>query len=63
MIGLSIATATVVGQNIVAGDWDRARAASRMAGWMSAGYVGCRLAFSGLEVWGLATWDARRSPA
>jgi putative MATE family efflux protein len=38
MIGLSIATATVVGQNIGAGDWERARTASRMAAWL--GFLG-----------------------
>jgi Na+-driven multidrug efflux pump len=38
MIGLSIATATVVGQNIGAGDWGRAQAASRMAAWL--GFLG-----------------------
>lgn len=34
MIGLSIATATVVGQNIGAGHMDRAQAASRLATWL-----------------------------
>jgi putative MATE family efflux protein len=38
MIGLSIATASVVGQNIGAGRWDRAEAASRLAAWL--GFLG-----------------------
>jgi putative MATE family efflux protein len=38
MIGLSIATAVVVGQNIGAGREDRARAAARLSAW--AGFIG-----------------------
>ncbi len=45
MIGLSIATAAVVGQNIGAGRMDRAEQAARISGW---------LAFIGFTVIGLA---------
>ncbi|UUL83826.1 MFS transporter [Sphingomonas qomolangmaensis] len=30
-------------------------------GWTSTGYVGCALALLGLVIWGIATWDARRT--
>ncbi|UZK70341.1 MFS transporter [Sphingomonas sp. S1-29] len=30
-------------------------------GWTSTGYVGCGLALLGLVIWGIATWDARRT--
>lgn len=45
MIGLSIATAAVVGQNIGAGKMERAEAAARVSGWM---------AFIGFSAIGLA---------